>query len=78
MKITLHTNELKPTTLAAIVADMIDMIGADYAKHYGDNRSALIDSYNALVCLVGAEDAEEMLIAEGADMDALEAVRAAI
>lgn len=78
MKINLHTNELRPTTLAAIVADMIGMIGADYAKHYRDNYNALIDSYNALVINAGAEDTEKMLIAEGADMDAFDALRASL
>lgn len=75
MKIALHTAELKPTTLAAIIADMTNMIGADYAEHYNDNHHALIDSYNALIALVGADDAEIMLLDADADLDVIDAYR---
>lgn len=73
MKITLHANELKPTTLAAIVADMTHEIG--YSDHYAANVAALQEALAALDGNCGETDADRLLELNDADFEVIDAYR---
>lgn len=71
--ITLSTNELAPTTLAAIVANLSQNLESNSTDYRYATRIAMISAYHALIANCGKDDAADLLAAVDADMIELDA-----
>lgn len=71
--ITLTINELTPTTLAAILANLLQNLAEDTTRQPYATRIAMLNAYNALIANCGKDDAADLLAAVDADMIELDA-----
>jgi len=72
MYISLKLSELKPSTLAAIIANLVENVeNGVNGKH--TNRLIIAETYSQLVAIVG-DEADAMVGAAGGDTDALRAI----
>lgn len=70
--ITLDLDSLTPATLAAIVANLSQIIAAgDYMPGPAGTGDTMTAAYHQLVAIVGDDDADEMLQEAGADPETL-------
>jgi len=66
--ITLNLDELTPTTLAAVVANLSQNLAEDTTRQPYATRIAMLNAYNALIANCGEGDATDLL----ADADMIE------
>lgn len=72
MYISLKLSELKPSTLAAIIANLVENVeNGVNGKH--TNRLIIAETYSQLVAIVG-DEADAMVGGAGGDTDALRAI----
>lgn len=72
MYISLKLSELKPSTLAAIIANLVENVeNGVNGKH--TNRLIIAETYSQLVAIVG-DEADAMVGAAGGDTDALRVI----
>lgn len=67
--ISLKLNELRPTTLAEIIASMTQNIENGDTSY--STRAIIADTYAALVANCGVDDADQLLYKAGTDPDVL-------
>jgi len=71
--ITLSLDELTPTTLAAVIANLLQNLDEDTTRQPYATRIAMLNAYNALIANCGEDDAADLLADVDADMIELDA-----
>lgn len=76
--ISLNLDELTPTTLAAIIANLSRNLSNGTTRQEYGTRIAMINAYDALIGNCGEQDAGDLLAEAGADPDELDEIDAAM